>query len=128
MYFLLDFTQRELQSTLRFSWLLAGINPAVCEFLLLPSLLCLLSGHLDLPLYGLSLFFRTPLFPADLLCKITGNLLPFSAFVTLQEPLSKVHWFRFFFFFFSLPENHCICVFRRQSKQAVKLEYQKVGF
>lgn len=91
MYFLLAFAQIGLQSMLRFSWLSTGIIPAVCDFLLPPSSLCVDS---DLPLYRLALFFRAPLFPADFLCKITGNLLPFSAFVSLWEPLSKVHWFR----------------------------------
>lgn len=47
LYFLLNFAQRELQPMLRFSWLLAGITPAVCKSLLPPSLLCVYSVNIQ---------------------------------------------------------------------------------
>lgn len=47
MYFLLNFAQRELQPMLRFSRLLAGITPAVCKFLLPPSLVSVYSVNIQ---------------------------------------------------------------------------------
>lgn len=85
-------------------WDFLGWNFPCCVWVFVASIftLCLISGYPDLypALYRLSVFFRTSLFLADFLCKITGTCSRFHG-----EPFSKVLWYRLFCSSWS--ENHC---------------------
>lgn len=101
MYFLLDFAQRELQSMLRFSWLLDGISPAVCEFLLPPILLCVYSVDIQTYLCTDQLYSSGHHCFLLMFCvKLQGTCSHFQPLFLCGNPQVRCMDSDFFFFFY----------------------------